>query len=565
MIKNTKIRTRMLISYAAIIVLCLAASVIALFKMDKISRNLTSFYDNNYTVTVNAWMARREMQYARADILKAILETDKKDTRAAIDNASEALANMRATFPVIRKRFKGNVALVDELDSILKQAIVYRDQVLKLALEGHNDEAFDLMKNEYGSLLNQMADVLEKISDQAESNAAAMVDEGQQLQKTSMFIVIAAISLCIALAVILGIYISNGIRRPVEEIKTAAEKLAAGRLDVYIGYQSKDELGSLSDSIRSLIHTFRGIIDDMSCILASLSSGDFTVESKASELYTGDFRQMLVSMRQITGKLNRAMEEISAASGQVFAGSDQFSAGAQTLAQGSAEQAGSVEELAAAINEISDQVKETASNASDARCLTDHTGDQVASSNMQMQEMIASMNEINDKAGQISQIISTIENIAFQTHILALNAAVEAAHAGAAGKGFAVVADEVRNLAAKSREALKNTTVLIEDTVQAVEKGTGIADAAAKSLQAVVEGTREVVSTVDNIALAAEQQADSIAHITQGIDRISDVVQTNSATAEESAAASEELAGQAQTLKNLVEKFKLRDAKAADS
>ena len=548
----------MLLSYAVIILLGLSASVAALIMMDQISGNLTVFYENNYAVTVKAWTAKREMQYARADILKGILETDDDDMQTALDQASAALANMRAAFPVIRERFKGDMALMDEVDSILVKAVVYRDQVFDLVEAKKNEEAFALMKASYIPLLNQISDTLDKISGQAERNAKEKVDQGKRLQRIFMLVVIGIIVLNIILAALLALHISNGIRRPVEEIRTAAEKLASGNLDVSIDYYAEDELGYLSDSIRSLIHIFQGIIGDMGYGLAALGSGDFTVDSKAEELYVGDFQKLKVSMDEIIEKLSLMMVQISQSSDQIFAGSSQVSSGAQAVAGGATEQASAVEELAGSINEISAQVSENAQNARHGSKLAETAGIKMIESNREMQELISAMGDISDKSGKIEKVLNIIEDIAFQTKILALNAAVEAAHADKNGKGFAVVANEVRNLAQKSAEASKNTAALIAETIQAVNLGTKLADETANMLAEVVESVKQAVLSDDKISEASSEQAVSIAKVTQSVNQISDVVQNNSATAEESAAASEELSVQAHILSSLVSQFKLK-------
>lgn len=558
MLKNIKIRTRMLLSYAVIIVLCLGASVAALIMMNRVSSNLTTFYENNYAVTVKAWTAKREMQYARADILKAILETDDNDMQTALDNASAALTNMRAAFPVIRERFKGDMALMDEVDSILAKAVIFRDQVFDLVEAKKNEEAFALMKASYIPLLNQISDTLDEISRQAESNAKGKVDQGQQLQRIFKLAVIGILALNITLAVLLALHISNGIRRPVEEIRNTAKKLASGNLDVSIDYQSEDELGNMSDSIRSLIHIFRGIISDMGYGLNALGDGDFTVDSKAKELYVGDFRKLKASMDEIIEKLSLTMVQISQSSEQIFAGSDQVSFGAQAVAGGATEQASSIEELAGLINEISSQVSANAENARHGSELAEAAGIKIVESNREMQELIKAMGDISDKSGKIEKVLKIIEEIAFQTNILALNAAVEAARADKNGKGFAVVANEVRNLAQKSADASKSTAALIAGTIQAVERGTKLADETAHTLAEVVESAEQVVVVVDKISRASGEQAASIAQVKQSVDQISDVVQNNSATAEESAAASEELSAQAHILSSLVSQFKLK-------
>ena len=557
-IRNMKLKSRLLLSYAVVIAICLSASVAALFLMNRIGDNLSSFYKNNYTVTVNVWMAKREMQAARGDILNAVLDSDAEESMQFIENAKESLRNMRATFPVIRKSFKGDIAMVDRVDELLQQAIVYRDQVFGLVETGKTDEAYEVMKSNYVPILNQMADLLQQIADVAGENAQTMVKEGEYAQTSAIIVIMLIMALSIMAAALLGIYISNSIRKPVKEIEDAAVQLANGKLDgVHVTYMSRDELGQMSDSIRDLISYQKTIIEDMSYILGDMSEGNFKVQSNVKEYYRGRYDCILVAMRKLRNRLSNTLGQISQSARQVADGSEQISSETQLLAIGAEEQACSIEKLAAAVNEISEHVRETKENANEARGQTDQAGEQVFESNQQMQEMIRAMNIISEKSSEIYKIVKTIEDIAFQTNILALNASVEAARAGEPGAGFAVVAREIRALADKTAIASKNTAALIEESVLAVKNGEKVARATADSLLQVVKSTKQVVLVVDRIASATENENVSISNITAEVSQISDVVQNNVSTSEELAAASEEFSTQAQILGNMIGQFKL--------
>lgn len=557
-IRNMKLKSRLLLSYAVVIAICLSASVAALFLMNRIGDNLSSFYKNNYTVTVNVWMAKREMQAARGDILNAVLDSDAEESMQFIENAKESLRNMRATFPVIRKSFKGDIAMVDRVDELLQQAIVYRDQVFGLVETGKTDEAYEVMKSNYVPILNQMADLLQQIADVAGENAQTMVKEGEYAQTSAIIVIMLIMALSIMDAALLGIYISNSIRKPVKEIEDAAVQLANGKLDgVHVTYMSRDELGQMSDSIRDLISYQKTIIEDISDILGDMSEGNFKVQSNVKEYYRGRYDCILVAMRKLRNRLSNTLGQISQSARQVADGSEQISSETQLLAIGAEEQACSIEKLAAAVNEISEHVRETKENANEARGQTDQAGEQVFESNQQMQEMIRAMNIISEKSSEIYKIVKTIEDIAFQTNILALNASVEAARAGEPGAGFAVVAREIRALADKTAIASKNTAALIEESVSAVKNGEKVARATADSLLQVVKSTKQVVLVVDRIASATENENVSISNITAEVSQISDVVQNNVSTSEELAAASEEFSTQAQILGNMIGQFKL--------
>ena len=383
-----------------------------------------------------------------------------------------------------------------------------------------------------------------------------MKEINAMLNKSIIAAIICGVVIAVIIAVLLTTILKQKVLKPIQTIKSATDEMAKGALKIQIPYQSKDELGQLVNNIETTSQKMVLYIGDISEVLGEISKGNMTVAVDLD--YIGDFMPIKTSMLEITAYLNDTLQQISMSANQVAGGSGQVSDGSQALSQGATEQASAVEELSSTLNEMSVQIQENAENAVKANEKASEVHISMSESNEQMQNMTQAMSEISDKSTEIGKIIKTIEDIAFQTNILALNAAVEAARAGQAGKGFAVVADEVRNLAGKSAIASKNTSALIEDSIHAVEKGTLIADTTAKSLEKAVEGATEVTEIINKISQASKIQAESVVQITQGMDQIASVVQTNSATAEESAAASEELSGQAQLLKEMVGKFHLK-------
>jgi len=380
-------------------------------------------------------------------------------------------------------------------------------------------------------------------------------------QSTVNGIIITIILMVVFLAIssYMAYRLARQIGEPVKDCAQRLRLLAEGDLDTPVHeIHTGDETQILADSARTLVQGFRLMIQDMDEMLAEMSRGNLTADSKCEEAYVGGYRGLLDSARKLSAQLSDTLRQINQSADQVSAGAEQVSAGAQALSQGATEQASAIEELAATINDISGKIIATADRAGDVHSQSSETGREVEQCNEQMFELVNAVRDIGESSSQIGKIIKTIEDIAFQTNILALNAAVEAARAGTAGKGFAVVADEVRNLASKSAEASKSTSVLIEGSARSVEKGMKIADETAASLQKAVISTENTVKAVDKITEATAEQSQAVSQVTQGMDQISSVVQTNSATAEESAAASEELSGQAVILKELVGQFKTR-------
>ena len=371
----------------------------------------------------------------------------------------------------------------------------------------------------------------------------------------TIIVVVISIAVSAALSVRLGTAIGKSIRLCTERM----ESLAHGDLKSGVPQISyNDERGRLSQAASAMVKNLNDIIDDIGRILEAMSDGDLSVDTDiGAGFYVGDFEKLLEYVRDINSKLSDTMAQINESADQVTSGAEQVSSGAQALSQGATEQASEIEQLASRIAEIASDVEENTESCENANQLVDETIDYMNTAVSEMERLNRAMTSISETSGHIENIIKTIEDIAFQTNILALNAAVEASRAGEAGKGFAVVADEVRNLASKSAEAAQNTTTLIQQSIDAVNNGTKIANSTADALSNVEKRARGVDGVVKEIASASEKQAGMIEQVKSGIEQISSVVQTNSATAEQSAAASEELSGQATVLRDLIGTFRL--------
>ena len=355
-------------------------------------------------------------------------------------------------------------------------------------------------------------------------------------------------------------YITNQIAK----VEKRLEDISAGDVHTFTEkLEEKTEFDSLYNTLEDTVIHLNDVITEINRGLDELASGNLSYKLPSS--WKGDFGLISHKYNDITASLRQTFRNIDTASDQVSNGSQQVADGAQTLSQGATEQAASIEQLTSQINTISDRVHNTAASAGKTMQVVNDTGDKIRECGKEMDQMLAAMDEINNSSAEISKIIKVIDDIAFQTNILALNAAVEAARAGAAGKGFAVVADEVRNLAAKSAEAAKQTTSLIENSIESVKKGAEIAQETAGTLDEIIKNADVIVTEVATISDASNEQADEIKRVSVGVEQIASVVQSNTATAEESAATSEELSGQSGILRNLLAHFKINDDDSSEN
>lgn len=563
-IRNLSVKMKMMVLVIVSLISLLSLGIILFFLMQNINNRTTDITENALPSVIEGNNLNVSTSNFRIQEYKHIISEDSTEMnkiQTEMDNISQIITASFNTYKAeLLNGDETDEQIIEDLQSEWTNYMTIHDSMIELSKENNPNAAMKIMtstSSESFTKINTLCAQLTTYNQNAANEANQKCDE---VFSMGVLIIVAFVLSIIILLSVISFVIIRSILKPVKEIDNVAQKIADGDLNVSITYQSKDELGKLAVNFNKTVIRLKNYVDyiaEISTVLNQIADGNLAFS--LSYDYAGEFAKIKDALEHISNSLNGTLMQINRSSEQVAISSSQMSEGAQGLAEGATEQAGTIEELVATITDISAKVKTNADNANNTNILVEETNHDMQNSNQEMKKVIDAMENINTKSKEIANIIATIEDIASQTNLLALNAAIEAARAGDAGKGFAVVAEEVKELATQSANAANNIVALINESQRAVDNGRIIVDSTADSMLAVVDKIKKVSDTMENISRASMEQADSIAQIEQGVEGISSVVQNNSATAQETAAASEELNSQAQLLQELVERFHLKE------
>ncbi|MBN1064958.1 methyl-accepting chemotaxis protein [Clostridium botulinum] len=558
-IKDKPIAKKIGESFKIIIIINAFAMFIIISLLIILSSRTERLYKGPYLQAEVVSNMKVEIQVIDKNIYKAISTEDAEKESQYLKDMNVEVEKFGKNFDLIKNDFNGNERLISILEKSLDEADGTIKDICDLITNNQKEEAINLINKTYSTEIESIEQNIENIYKSSQIEAKGFVSSSRIYEYLSIGIIgIMLLSILIIAITIVKLLIEM-LLKGIDNINSMSKNLSQGILDVDNEYLNSDEMGEMACDLENSINMLSGYLKDQIHVLENISKGNLDISLNSSLQYTGNFMPMKLSLEKIINSLNNSFYEISKSIDLVASSSQEISATTQILSEGSTNQAGVVEELLSSFHGISEQVKLNAKNANGVNEFANETKQVVSDGNKKMKELLVYMKEICVESNNISGIIKTIRDIAEQTNLLALNAAIEAARAGDAGKGFAVVAEEVRLLAAQSSEAVKVTTELIEKSTDVANNGGILAQETASSLNSIVNNVEQITNLIKEITQASDLQSQSIMEVTIGVDQIAEVAQTNSATAEETASATEELSIQAQEINEKLELYKLKN------
>ena len=558
-LENMHLKERIDYGYRKVITMMLISGLLSVVIIGVLFANMMHYVENVNVADQAVKICRINVNAAARNIREMALNEDTSSYDNYEQTVKRLLSEVDSELQILKKTEVLSDENYEEYATALSDWGKIGYSIIEEIKNGNDENATDAILNNCTPALNKVVEIAIKLDELTDEASSETVRNMVVCTVAGFVVIIVCLVFAFTLTRKTSKRVLETILEPLHAIEDVATELTEGNLHSTLEYHSDDEIGRLAHSMRKSIRILGTYVDDIDRSMKLFSEGNFDVHPEVE--WRGDFVGILNSFMAFQASMAGTIKGIQNVSNEVSGAAEQVASSSNDLADGATNQAAVVEELTATVTGVSEQVEKNSHSAKEISVKVDELGDAISESNGKMHEMVDSMHEISEASKEIDKIITTINEIASQTNLLALNASIEAARAGEAGKGFAVVANQVNVLADQSAQAAKESATLIETSVKAVEKGMVIAGQTAAQLEEVAENSKLITTEVTNIAETLETQTTEIKQINEGIEQINDVVQTNSATSEECAAASQEMSNEAESLREMIRKFKVAEDK----
>lgn len=558
-LENMHLKERIDYGYRKVITMILISGLLSVVIIGILFANMMHYVENVNVADQAVKICRINVNAAARNIREMALNEDTSSYDNYEQTVKRLLSEVDSELQILKKTEVLSDENYEEYATALSDWGEIGYSIIEEIKNGNDENATDAILNNCTPALNKVVEIAIKLDELTDEASSETVRNMVVCTVAGFVVIIVCLVFAFTLTRKTSKRVLETILEPLHAIEDVAMELTEGNLHSTLEYHSDDEIGKLAHSMRKSIRILGTYVDDIDRSMKLFSEGNFDVHPEVE--WRGDFVGILNSFMAFQASMAGTIKGIQNVSNEVSGAAEQVASSSNDLADGATNQAAVVEELTATVTGVSEQVEKNSQSAKEISVKVDELGNAISESNGKMHEMVDSMHEISEASKEIDKIITTINEIASQTNLLALNASIEAARAGEAGKGFAVVANQVNVLADQSAQAAKESATLIETSVKAVEKGMVIAGQTAAQLEEVAENSKVITTEVTNIAETLETQTTEIKQINEGIEQINDVVQTNSATSEECAAASQEMSSEAESLREMIRKFKVAEDK----